>query len=74
MGKSGRQLFFPASVGEMSLRKSKFLMGDVIREFQSGSKMVIFLKRIRFGPQNLGSPSEIYTPFDSFRDGSKIAY
>jgi len=63
-GKTRRATFFSHSLGEMSLGKSKFSMGDVIHEFKSGAKMVIFLEPMRFGPQNLGSPSEIYPPFD----------
>jgi hypothetical protein len=35
-------------------------MGDVIREFESGAKDG---EPMRFGPQNVGSPSEIDPPF-----------
>ena len=38
MGKPGGQLFSRHCSGEMKPGKSKFSMGDVIREFKTGAK------------------------------------
>ena len=66
MGKPEGQLFSSHISGEMNLGKCKFSVGDVIRALSSSRvlKKVIFLEPMRFGPQNFGSPSEIYPPFD----------
>ena len=65
MGKPVGQLLSCHGSGELSLGKCKFSMGDVIGKSKLGAiEMVIFLEPMLFGSQNLGSPNEIYPPFD----------